>query len=652
MSLARRLVPLVAGVAVSLSASAQTDALRFHGVFQDHAVVQRDVPVRVWGSAPAGQPVDLEIAGQSVRTRADESGAWSAELSALPAGGPHTLRARSGGQTRAVEDVLVGDVFLCSGQSNMAFEVRATRNAARMIRSAQDPTIRMMTVPLVSDPFPQDELPEGARWEVASPETVESWSAVCYAFAREVKQAAGDVPIGLIHSSWGGSNIRAWMDAEALRTVGGHDEALRALATYTEDEAAAQQTFGRMWEAWWHRRTGDAVGTEPWQPATGAGWPAAPAGLGDWTAWDGLQGFTGMLWFRTTVELTADQAAAGGALDLGAVDEVDETWINGEVIGNTFGYGTERTYAVPAGVLQAGENGIVVNVLNTWSTGGLIGDPGLRALRLGDGTRVPLTDWQYQPVDRSVGQPPRAPWESVAGLSTIHNAMVAPLGPLPLRGVLWYQGESNTGEAATYRAELEALVAQWRRQFGGGPDGDRLPALVVQLPNFGAPATAPGASGWAEVREAMRLVARDDPQVGLAVTIDLGETADIHPIQKLEVGRRLARVARRVVYDEAVAASGPRPLRAERRDGEVLVALGDVTDGLVVRGDRRPLGFELCGDGDASCRYAEARVEGEAVAVALDGHAASRVRYAWADNPVVNLYDGSGVPVGPFEIAF
>ena len=651
MSLVRRLVPALVGAAVSLSATAQTDSLRFHGVFQDHAVLQRDVPVRVWGLAPAHQPVVVELAEQSVQTRADGSGTWSAELPALPAGGPHTLRARSGGQTRAVEDVLVGDVFLCSGQSNMAFQVRATRNASAMTRSAQDGTIRMMTVPLVSDPFPQAELPDSATWEAASPETVESWSAVCYFFAREVKQAAGGVPIGLINSSWGGSNIRAWMDAEALRSVGGHEDALDALALYTQDEPAAQQVFGRMWEAWWHRQTDGAV-EEPWQPSTGAAWAEAPAGLGDWTAWDGLQGFTGMLWFRTTVDLTAEQAAAGAALDLGAVDEVDETWINGEVVGNTFGYGTERTYAVPAGVLQEGENVIVVNVLNTWATGGLIGDHDLRALRLDDGTRVPLTDWQYLPVDPSVGQPPRAPWESVAGLSTIYNAMVAPLGDLPLRGVLWYQGESNTGEAATYRAELDALVAQWRRQFSGGPDGDRLPALVVQLPNFGAPPTAPTASGWAEVREAMRLVARDDAQVGLAVTVDLGEVADIHPVQKLEIGRRLARAARRVVYGEEVAPSGPVPLGAERRGDEVVVTFEDVTDGLVVRGDSRPIGFELCGDGAASCRYVVARAEGDAVAIPLDGRAASRVRYAWADSPIVNLYDGSGVPVGPFEVSF
>lgn len=639
---------LLAGLMVPHTAFAQ-DAPLLASVFQDHVVLQRDQPINVWGTVMAGETVTVELAGETATATADDDGRWNAALPAMEAGGPHTLRVSTdGGNAQTVDDVLVGDVFFCSGQSNMVVQINRTLNWPSEVRAAANDRIRMMTVGNVASPWPLDAFQNDVSWQVASPQTVANWSGTCYYFARELQQTV-DVPMGLIVSAWGGSNIRAWMNADALAQVGGHDASLEMLAAYATDEAAAQQLFGeKTWQAWWHERTNEAVGTEPWQPATGAAWTEAPDGLGDWTAWDGLQGFTGMLWYRTTFTLTAEQAAQAADLSLGSIDEVDQTWINGQVVGNTFGYGTPRTYPIPAAKLREGENVVVVNVLNTWASGGLVGDPSARALVLASGDRVPLTEWRYQQVPRPVGFPPRTPWEAVAGLTTIHNAMVAPLKNFGVKAALWYQGESNTGEAATYQAELEALMAQWRAQF----KNEALPVLVIQLANYGRPPMAPTESGWADVREAQRLAAANDENAALAVAIDIGDVYDIHPANKEELGRRLARAARQVVYGEEISPSGPVPVQATRHEHGVVVAFDDVEGALVTYSHTAPIGFELCGDEAGSCQYANAVIDGAQVVLTSDSaQNVSRVRYCWADSPICTLYDEAGLPTGPFEIS-
>ncbi|HEY0341970.1 MAG TPA: sialate O-acetylesterase, partial [Steroidobacteraceae bacterium] len=226
-----------------------------------------------------------------------------------------------------------------------------------------------------------------------------------------------------------------------------------------------------------------------------------------------------------------------------------------------------------------------------------------------------------------------------------YNAMIAPLGHYALRGALWYQGESNTGEPETYQALLTGLMADWRRQFGNA-----LPFLIVQLPNYGKLASVPEESGWAEVREAQRQAVARDSHAGLAVTIDIGDAHNLHPTNKQDVGRRLALAARHVIYEESIAPSGPMALSARRADGQVVVDFGDVADHLVAFSHDTPIGFELCGDAPRTCQFAEARIEGKAVLVGRTGTAASRVRYCWADSPICTLFDTAGLPAGPFEI--
>jgi sialate O-acetylesterase len=346
--------------------------------------------------------------------------------------------------------------------------------------------------------------------------------------------------------------------------------------------------------------------------------------------------------------LTAKEAAQPAKLSIGMVDEVDQTWLNERFIGTTSGPGTHRVYNVPAGLLHAGENTIVVGALDTYGFGGMWGPESERALQLADGSAQLLNgQWRYQIVSNSVGAVPRSPWEAVAGLTMAHNGMIAPLAPYTLKGVLWYQGESNTQDAGHYQGLLEGMMADWRQEFGAP-----LPFLIVQLANYGPAATAPGESGWAQLREAQKQAVAHDRNAGLAVTIDIGDRYDIHPANKEELGRRLARAARHAVYGENIAPSGPIPTSARRETTHVVVTFSDVEGKLVAYGSNHPPGFELCGADQASCRYAQGSVDGNRVTLDVPaGAQPTRVRLCWADSPVCTLFDQAGLPAGPFEMA-
>jgi predicted esterase len=353
-----------------------------------------------------------------------------------------------------------------------------------------------------------------------------------------------------------------------------------------------------------------------------------------------------MVWFRNSFELGAERADRDALLSLGGIDEVDLVWINGRFIGTSFGWGTERTYKVPPGLLRTGRNQVALNVLSTWGSGGMLGPQEQLRLTFADGESLSLgSGWQYRRVASEPGLPPRAPWLSIGGIAGLFNAMIAPLETLQIAGVLWYQGESNADHAATYANLLTEMIADWRRRFGAS-----LPFLIVQLPNFGALPLAPSDSGWAAIRDAQRRVAGNDLHTGLVVTADVGDRLDLHPPNKEIVGRRAASVARALVYRGEGIVDGLSPLRAIRSGHDVVVEFDPAVDRLIVVGDGKPVAFELCTDEPASCAYADARLEENRVYItAPDAADATRVRFCWADAPICNLYGASGLPVGSFE---
>jgi sialate O-acetylesterase len=619
-------------------------------IFQDHAVLQRGKPIPVWGDARPGDQVTVSLNAATIRTRANASGHWRLALPAMPAGGPYSLNVGTqAGVNQSVSDLLVGDVWLCSGQSNMELPVSGTLNASSEIAGATSNLIRVLTVAHANSPKVLEDFAAPVAWRAAEPAVIRDFSAACYYFARELQKTVA-VPMGLIHSSWGGSSIETWLSEAGLRALGRFDERLDLLRLYARDSSAGNQSLAKLWEDWWHARA--PAGSAPWKAVAddSMNWRNVPEPMRDWKTWgvSELTNHDGMVWFRRNIFLTSEQAAGAAALSLGAIDEVDETWVNERAVGNTFGWGTERTYQLPAGVLHAGENSIVVNVLSTWDAGGMYGPKDHMALHFADGSSLPLGgDWRYQFVPESMGYPPRAPWESIGGLTSLYNAMIAPLGPYGLRGVLWYQGESNAGSAGQYPQLLAALMTDWRREFAAD-----LPFLIVELPNFGAPAAAPAASDWASLREAQRRTVANDPHAALVVTIDVGDRHELHPPNKQEVGRRLARAARHLVYGEGLSPSGPSPLKARRRPDGIAVAFTDFDGRLVAYSANEPIGFELCGETQATCRFVGATLQADGMVLLDASHvdAPTRVRFCWGDAPVCNLYDQSGLPAGPFEL--
>jgi len=637
----KALVPMVAAM---LTTPAWAGPI-LDGVIGDHAVLQRDRPIPVSGRTEPGEALTLTLAGHTTTATADASGHFAASLPALKAGGPYDLAVVATSGTLLVRDLLIGDVFLCSGQSNMEMSVQGSQDAGARFGAADD-RLRLTTIDKGFANTPQPALVRPAAWAAASPANVGPFSAACYYMVQELRRAE-QVPVGAILSAWSGSRISAWIDEPGLRQAGMQRE-VDTLALYRRDAVAGMRAATSAFEEWWRQQSGDRPGREPWQPDAALDWKPMPR-VGPFRTWGsgGLASYQGMVWFRKEVTLTAEQAARQAILSLGVIDDADRTWINGKPVGGSSNAGLLRNYLVPSGTLVAGRNVITVNDDNNWMDGGLVGPASEMRLSFADGTGIALAEgWSYTPGGPVKVGPPRSPWDDIRGAGTLYNSMIAPLGPVALAGVAWYQGESDV-DIPGYDQRLGAMMRGWRRQFGL-PD---LPFAIVELPNFGPAAAAPIESGWPALRNEQRKAVESDGHAALAVTIDIGDPRDLHPPQKREVGRRLALAMEAMVYRRALSPSGPRAVSARHDAKGVVVHFADVTGSLQTRSASQAIGFELCGAAAGSCRYASARATGSDVTITSDGKPVARVRYAWADSPALNLFDEAALPAGPFEIA-
>ena len=619
-------------------------------LFQDHAVLQRDRAIKVWGHAAPSTEISVMIAGETATAHADTSGRWSASLPPMAAGGPYVLTAHSSaGESETIHDVLIGDVFLCSGQSNMELHVYEAAQSYLEISGAANDRIHLLTVDRFSSPSPRNIFGAPVRWAAVTPASVRDFSAVCYFFGRELQKSV-NVPIGLIHSSWGGSLIESWIDAEQAKKLGDYDEPLAVLDTYITAPKTAEANWRKKMELWWQAHDPASTASPPWSAPEldDSAWSTAvPTGW--WESWGvkDLAQFDGIVWFRTTVNLTKAQAGGDATLSLGPIDDIDTTWINGIHVGELEGWDLPRVYTVPAGVLHEGSNTIAVGVLDTGAGGGMYGPAAGKTLKPSNGTVIALsTPWRYRisaPL-KQTGSAPHAPWLNESGLTTLYNGMIAPIAPYGLRGVLWYQGESNTDNPKEYARLLPGMMAQWRSAFEA-PD---LPFLIVQLPAFGPASDAPEKSGWAELREVQRQAVAKDGNAALAVTIDLGDRNNVHPTNKQDVGVRLALTARRLIYGEKITDSGPSPASAVFQKGAIVVAF-DHAGKLVTYSANRVIGFETC-DANRHCIFSDAKIEGDHVVIDAPSKP-DFVRFCWGDSPVCNLYNADGLPAVPFELA-
>ena len=634
-------VAAAVGAVASYSARAEVSVA---DVFGDHMVLQADAPITVWGTAEPGEELTVEIASASASTTAGANGRWRVTLDSLPAGGPHTLRAGAA----TLRDVLLGEVWVCSGQSNMAWPVARSDHAEAELEAADHPGMRVYEVAMT--PSGEPRAAGGGRWRVVSPESIAQFSAVGYFFGRSLHETL-ETPVGLIDASWGGTRIESWMPPEALADAGFKrtaDESRRGLA-----ELAARPAGGRAEERPILKDTGIAKPhwAEPTYSHRAWGRIDLPRAFDS----DGAD-LNGAIWFRRFVNLTPEQAHSGGTLSLGPIDDYDVTYVNGERVGHTGpdvpqAWSKPRAYRIEPGGFKPGPNLIAVRVFDRYGGGGFDGVRRDMTITLESRQAVPLSGGWRVAWERAVAADvsPRRQAHHVPG--ALYMGMIEPLTPMTVRGFTWYQGEANAAEPDAYRPLLTGMIKHWRRAFTGGDH----PFYVVQLASFGERSTASETNlAWTGLRAAQQEVADSVAGVGLAVTIDVGDPEDIHPRNKQAVGRRLARLALHDIYGLDIEAVGPRPRAAARGEhAPAIKLLFDHAAGtLELRGGDAVLGRAFAvGDAEGHFVWAEPElIDRNRLRLRYTGiDRPTVVRYGWEQNPPAVLFNAAGLPAAPFE---
>ena len=605
-----------------------------HPLFSDNAVLQRDRPLPVWGWATPGARVEVQLDDAKQTATAGADGRWMVTFPAHATGGTHTITVTAGGSGVARKNLLFGDVWLCSGQSNMAYDLHGAQNTDAEIAAANYPEIRLLQVPNEADSTPQQSF-KGVGWQVCSPQTVGTFSAVGYFFGRDLYREL-KVPIGLIDSSVSGTPGEAWVSAPALSTLPNWKP---AVAKIEADVAAKGDTAAQL-RAWWSKNDPGSAAHQEAPDFDDSTWKtmSLPG------AWEdkGLPDFDGIGWFRRTVDVPANGAGRDLQLDLGSIDDNDTTYWNGTPIGGANGWQLKRSYTVPGALVKAGRNVIAVRVLDTGGGGGMSG-PELSMLS--GGQTVSLAgDWKFKqgPEFKSL---PAAPQSDFNAPTVLYNAKIAPLAPAAIKGIAWYQGESNSdnlGEAKDYRTLLPTLVKDWRAKFG-----EATPFYIVQLANFKAPDDAPKNDPWPNTREAQLLAARSLPNTHLITTIDLGGENLLHYPNKQATGSRLAQSALANSYGEKIESSGPT-LKDAKFEGGTAKLQFDHAQSLNLKGDQSRV-FAIAG-ADKVFHWATPTIQGDTVTLrSADVATPLYARFGWSSNPRAALYNVADLPASPFR---
>jgi len=608
----------------------------------DGMVLQRDAGVKIWGWADPNEQITIDFNGKTYQTTADADGNWAVILSELSAGGPYTMEINR----KTLKNIMVGDVWVCSGQSNMELPMARVKDRyPDIVAQSENPAIRQFYVPRKYDfKQPLQDVDSGA-WKSADPQSVLEFTAVGYFFAKELYEKY-NVPVGLINSSLGGSPAQAWLSVDALKAFPHYME----IAEKYKDDACVKKIVDddkARSDEWYSlqqkKDEGLAQGQKPWYDDSidTSDWSTMTV-PGFW-ADTGLGPVNGVVWFRKEFDLPDDMAGKPARLELGCIVDADKTYVNGRFVGEiTYQY-PPRKYDVPANVLKAGKNIITVRVISNIGRGGFVAKKPYE-LTVEGRTFDLKGPWKYKLGAIMDPLPGRTFIEWQPG--GLHNAMLAPLTNYRIKGVIWYQGESNAGNGLEYQKLFPVLIADWRTKWN---EGD-FPFLYVQLANFMEAKDQPSESGWAELREA-QLKTLSVPNTAMAVIIDIGEWNDIHPLNKEDVGKRLALAAQRVAYgDKAVVYSGPIYQSMNIEGDKIVITFASIGGGLVAKGCGELRYFAIAG-ADKKFVWAKAKIEGDKVVVWNDELTDPvAVRYAWADNPEgANLYNEEGLPASPFR---
>lgn len=610
--------------------------------FSDHMVLQRDKSIKIWGWADKNEWIKVCFNNQIKKVRADKQGHWTVYLDSLSFGGPYTMEINGQKNKISLKDIYIGDVWLCSGQSNMEMPVHgwsSVYNYQEEVSNAKYPLIRAFNVSKEIGEKAKRDL-EGT-WTVCSPQNVSNYSAVAYFFARKLNQDL-KIPIGIINSSWGGTEIESWIPSdtfqnlpisfkEKYKEIGKSDFTL-----FLKENGVKKQEYELALKN---------------DPGIRERWYQSSHNILSWQKmqipqiWEReLEGVDGIVWFRTTVRLLEEDLTAHAFLQLGPIDDADEVWINGVKIGETQGYATNRLYKIPSEVLKIGENSLVVKVTDYSGGGGIYGNSDSLYLKTSLNKYLLAGEWLYKAsvTNKAFGYVTVSP-NMYYGL--LYNSMINPLTQLPIKGVIWYQGESNVRWANHYRTLFPTLINAWREKWGY-----EFPFYWVQLANYMAKKEEPQNSEWAKLREAQSMTL-SLPETGQAVITDIGDGDDIHPRNKQDVGMRLALIALHKTYGvKNLVCSGPEFKSMKILGNKVYIEYEHIGNGLLVKNKYGYIeGFSIAGS-DQKFEWAQAYLEGDRVIV-TSGRVAHpiAVRYCWADNPDVNLFNKEGLPAVPFR---
>ncbi|WP_053990119.1 sialate O-acetylesterase [Mangrovimonas sp. TPBH4] len=609
-------------------------------LFADDMVLQRNKPIPVWGWADANEKIEVSFNGQKVKTKANKDGKWSLELKAEKAGGPFTMTIK-GKNTIQIKNILVGEVWICSGQSNMEFAVSGVTNAEQEMNDADYPQIRQFLVAQDMSAQPKSHLKQG-NWTVSNRDNVGDFTAVGFFFAKKLYKEL-NVPIGLINTTWGGTCVETWTSKEGLSKSDEFGKYISNLpdldleGVIKEQKAVIAKKIENIQGKILSEEELGKVTTLEFSDST---WPTMM--LPD--AWENQQlpNMDGIVWFRKTFEVPAHLAGKPFILNLAKVDDVDVTYVNGVEVGSNSQYDVSRKYSVDKGVLKEGTNVVAVKVTDYVGGGGIYGDPVDLKVTVGDIDISLAGAWKFNVIDvRYEFSPNNYP-------SLLYNAMLNPLMPYSFQGVIWYQGEANVHRAEQYKTSFPLMINDWRQQWGQG----EFPFYFVQLSSFNEfNGNSNSGSRWAELREAQSYTAQTVSNTAMCVTTDIGNAKDIHPTNKQDVGKRLSAIALRNVYGKNIVCESPIYKSMQVEGNQVTVTFEHTGSGLMTP-DRYGYvkGFELAGQ-DQKYYYAKAYIKDNKVIVYCDNVTSPvAVRFGWADDAGdCNLYNEEGFPASPFR---
>lgn len=607
-------------------------------IFADNMVLQRNIPIPVWGHAAANEKIEIRFNKQVKSVKADKNGRWIIKLDMEIAGGPFDLLIR-GKNTIQFKNVLVGDVWICSGQSNMEWNVGQSANAAEEVAGADFPLIRQVKIAKTVNSLPQDDF-QTSGWMICDPSTVPAFTGVGYFFARQIYKEL-NIPIGIINDSWGGTNIETWIGREGFENSDEFKGMIAGVPVVNLDSMARLriQAVAARVDLLQGTKVG-SVNPESFKLADfdDSKWPVMNQPMG----WEqqALGELDGVVWLRKTIDLTPEQSRADATLSLTKIDDDDITYVNNVKVGSTNQWDALRKYKIPAGVLKPGKNVIAVRVTDNGGGGGIYGNAADLKLILGENSISLQGEWKYQveSIKKNTNEN--------ALPSLVFNTMINPLIPYAFKGVLWYQGEANASRSWQYRKAFPLLIQNWRQRWGQGD----FPFYFVQLATFRTSGNSNEGCGWAELREAQTLTLKV-PNTGMCVTTDVGNPNDIHPVNKQTVGKRLAAIALRNLYDRQVVCNGPMYQSMEIKGNTIELTFSETGSGLITPDKYGYLkGFEIAG-ADQVFYYAKAAISNNKVVVTCDKvPSPAAVRFGWVgDASDNNLFNQEGFPAVPFR---